>query len=362
MSGSLESVGSVETGSLKGGAVLPLESPPEQAALKRRMLNRTGFIALLGCRQGTPHDKSYAMNAVRAFAITLERRRVVRALKARGSAPVDLGISTEKLRATLMERYEHRLSDFLNRLQREDLEVLTAKRRLETSGTVGELRARLWLCGATLEAGGDEHIGTAYQPSPIVLGSLLVHQGAVRGQCPSNCHWPRPVPEAVPEPAAPREPETLEELLGNADRLLGVRLGARGPDKGIYGTRIALLLGLEERGLAEADWRGMVEVKSVPVVRDRAGWWRVKEDPAIAMAQVDPRIKLRRVLWVARVGGPGDSPILSWYYQEWDHHVETLATRYLHHRPKGPKGTSNKGWYLQKRFFLYSGFLKSLNG
>jgi hypothetical protein len=154
----------------------------------------------------------------------------------------------------------------------------------------------------------------------------------------------------------------LEELLENADRLLGLRLGSRGRDKGIYGTRIAELLGLCERGLPEPDWRGLVEVKSVPVVRDRAGWWRVKEDPAIAMAQVDPRVKLRRVLWIARVGDEGDSPILSWYYQEWDHEVEALAGRYLHHRPKGPKGTTNKGWYLQKRFFLYSGFLKSLNG
>jgi hypothetical protein len=302
------------------------------------------------------------MNAVREFAIALERRRIVQALQARGAKPVDVNAETEVLRAQLVRRYQGSLSEFLNRAQRRDLESICQKRGLEGQGTVGELRARLWIHGAALEAGGEQHVGTAYQPLPIVLGSRLVHQGSIHGQCPKTPSWPRPIPEEVREFAAEREPDTLEELLGNADRLLGLRLGVRGPDKGFYGTRIAALLGVRERGLAEADWRGEVEIKTVPVIRDRAGWWRVKEDPAIAMEQVDPRIKLRRVLWVARVGGKGDSPILSWYYQEWDHLVEALAHQYLHHRPKGPKGTTNKGWYLQKRFFLYSGFLKSLNG
>ncbi len=302
------------------------------------------------------------MNAVREFTSALERRRLILALGERGAPAVNLDLETEALRAKLAGRFSQDLSGFLNRGQRADLECICRKRQLSTEGTVGELRARLWMHGATLEAGSEAHVGTAYQPAPIVLGSRLVHQGAIRGQHPEESSWPRPVLEAVAERTPAREPETLEELLDNADRLLGVRLGSRGPDKGIYGTRIAALLGVRERGLAEPDWRGQVEVKTVPVIRDRAGWWRVKEDPAIAMANVDPRIKLRRVLWVARVGGLGDSPILSWYYQEWDHRVEALATRYLHHRPKGPKGTSNKGWYLQKRFFLYSGFLKSLNG
>lgn len=302
------------------------------------------------------------MNAVREFATALERRRLVLALQCRGAKSVDVNAETEVLRFRLVERYQNSLSDFLNRLQRRDLECICEKRSLVGQGTVGELRARLWLHGAAMEAGGEQHIGKAYQPLPIVLGSRLVHQGPIHGQCPEAPSWPRPIPPEVSELSAEREPDTLEELLGNADRLLGLRLGVRGPDKGIYGTRIAALLGVRERGLAEADWRGEVEIKSVPVIRDRAGWWRVKEDPAIAMEQVDPRLKLRRVLWVARVGGKGDSPVLSWYYQEWDQRVEALASRYLHHRPKGPKGTTNKGWYLQKRFFLYSGFLKSLNG
>ncbi len=338
------------------------ESLFEQEADKINAQNRSLFMALLECRQRTRHDKSYAMNAVREFARALARPRIVTALRVRGTPSPDSSLDTADLRSELVGRYCQSLSGFLNRTQREDLESICRKRNLSAEGTVGELRARLWLHGAALEAGGESHVGTAYQPAPIVLGSRLVHQGAIRGQCPEQAGWPRPVPEPVLESTPGREPESLEELLENADKLLGVRLGVRGPDKGIYGTRIAALLGVKERGLAEPDWRGIVEVKTVPVIRDRAGWWRVKEDPAIAMAQVDPRIKLRRVLWVARVGGKGDSPILSWYYQEWDHEVEALATRYLHHRPKGPKGTSNKGWYLQKRFFLYSGFLKSLNG
>jgi len=163
-------------------------------------------------------------------------------------------------------------------------------------------------------------------------------------------------------PVPEREPESLEELLANASALLGVRLGIKGRDKGIFGTRVEALLGITDRGLAEADWRGEVEVKTVPVIRDRAGWWRVKEDPAISMEHVDPRGKLAKVLWIARVGGDSDSPILSWYYQERDSNIAALALRFLHQRPKGPRGTSNKGWYLQKRFFLHSGFLTSLNG
>lgn len=319
-------------------------------------------MTLLGCRQPPQDDNPYTMNAVTEFSAELERRRIILALQLRGVSAVNTSADTEALRTLLTRRYAHSLCAFLNKAQRRDLEVICKKRGLEAAGTVGELRARLWLHGAEIEAGGDLHLGSAYQPIPIVLSSRLVHQGPIHGQCPNAESWPRPIPSPVAEPQTEREPDTLEELLANADALVGLRLGARGRDKGIYGTRIAALLGVEENGLAEADWRGEVEIKSVPVIRDRSGWWRVKEDPAIAMEQVDPRIKLRRVLWIARVGGGGDSPILSWYYQEWDAHIGALAGRYLHHRPKGPKGTTNKGWYLQKRFFLYSGFLKSLNG
>lgn len=312
--------------------------------------------------RGTGYDKSWQMNAVDDFALALERCRILVALGARQRMGSDLGATSEVLRARLVTRYRASLADFLNRLQRADLEAVCHKQRIEATGTVGELRARLWMLGAHREAGGAEHLGQPYQPLPIVLGSQLRFQGALHGECPPASDWPRAVPSVIEEPCAPSEPDSLEELLDNANRLLGCRLGERGSDKGIYGTRIAALLGVRERGFAEADWRGEIEIKSVPVVRDRAGWWRVKEDPAISMEAVDPRIKLRRVLWIVRVGADASSPILSWYYQEWDAKIAALATRYLHQRPKGPRGTNNKGWYLQKRFFLYSGFLKSLNG
>ena len=301
------------------------------------------------------------MNAVREFARELSRSRIFVALGALDRRRL-LDMDTDHLRTRLSQRHEHSLAAFLNRVQRAVLDVLCEALKVDGEGTVGELRARLWLRGAELEAGGEHHLGTAYQPIPIVLGSRLVYPGPLHGKCPPCTEWPRPVPPQVKEPSVGREPESLEELLANADLLLGLRMGAQGRDKGIFGTRVEALLGIAQRGLAEADWRGDVEVKTVPVVRDRAGWWRVKEDPAISMEHVDPCIKLRKVLWVARASQRKNSPILSWYYQEWDSKIAALATRFLHQRPKGPRGTSNKGWYLQKRFFLHSGFLTSLNG
>jgi hypothetical protein len=79
------------------------------------------------------------------------------------------------------------------------------------------------------------------------------------------------------------------------------------------------------------------------------------------MEQVPPESKLGRVLWIARVADQEDSPLLSWYYQEWDAVVAGLARRCLHTRPKGPAGARTRGWYLHKRFFAGSGFLRTLN-
>ena len=41
---------------------------------------------------------------------------------------------------------------------------------------------------------------------------------------------------------------------------------------------------------------------------------------------------------------------------------EESIARYLHRRPKGGRGATTRGWYLHKRFFCESGFLRSLNG
>jgi hypothetical protein len=153
-------------------------------------------------------------------------------------------------------------------------------------------------------------------------------------------------------------------LLAAADRAIGVRLGRRGRDKGAWGLRAARLLGVIERGIDEPDWRGDVEIKTVPVAREPSGLWRVVEDPAIAMlGETSALAKLQRTLWLARADADdGDATIVSWYLLEWDATVARLARRYLHVRPKGPANTDQRGLYLHKRFFADAGLLATLNG
>ena len=198
---------------------------------------------------------------------------------------------------------------------------------------------------------------------PPILGGRLVHQAPPRGDAPPAPAWPRPLPppRAPAPPAA--EPDTVEELLAAADRTIGVRLGPRGADKGAWGARAASLCGVVERGVGEPDWRGDVELKTVPVVRDASGLWRVREDPAISMVGGTPLAKLARVLWLVRAPvGAADATILSWYFLEWDADLARLVRRHLHTRPKGPRGTRARGWYLHKRFFAEAGLLATLNG
>ena len=141
--------------------------------------------------------------------------------------------------------------------------------------------------------------------------------------------------------AAGDEPDSVDELLVAADRAVGVRLGSARPRQGRVGHRAATLLGVIERGSDEPDWRGDVEIKTVPVAREASGLWRVVEDPAIAMLGEGGAIaKLQRTLWLARADVDGDdATIVSWYLLEWDATVARLARRYLHDRPKGPAGT-----------------------
>ena len=275
--------------------------------------------------------------------------------------PLASGAGRSDVDRALRRAFAGDLAALLNRMRKAELEELARAIGAEDSGAVGALRARLWRAGAALEAGGEAELGRPWQPVPAVLGGRLVMFGPVRGLAPPAAGLPRPVPP--PRAAAPvDEPETVEELLARATALCGIRLGARGRDKGEYGSRIAALLGVREHGVSEPDWRGEVEIKTVPVVRDPGGLWRVSEDPAVSMADVAPESKLGRVLWIARVADAADSPVLSWYYQEWDPVVAHLARRSLHTRPKGPAGATSRGWYLHKRFFAASGFLLTLNG
>ncbi len=262
----------------------------------------------------------------------------------------------------LEKRFRLDLAGLLNRLYRHELDDLAHSIGVAEDGSIGGLRARLWLRGAALEAGSLEHVGSAVQPAPIVLGERLVFQGPVRGKFASPTGWPRPVPESRKLRIHSTEPSTAEELLGRVDALVGVRLGKRGQNKGQYGSSVAEWLGVVEHGRSEPDWRGQIELKTVPVLRDRSGLWRVKEDPAVSMEHAEPHLKLARVIWIARVADDPGSPILSWYYQERDDEVGALMAKFLHTRPKGPAGARTRGWYLHKRFFLESGFLASLNG
>jgi hypothetical protein len=285
---------------------------------------------------------------------------------ARARRPLD----NDEAHAAVLARWGADLCGLLNALTRGELAGLASALGAPAAGRSPELRAALWDRGAQLEAGGAA-VPPALQPRPILLGGHLVVQAPPRGPYPPSLGWPRPVPAAAPPIPPASEPETLDDLLAAADRAIGVRLGARGRDKGAWGQRAAALLGVVERGLDEPDWRGDVEVKTLPVDRDPSGCWRVAEDPAIGMLGEPVLSKLQRTLWLPRVtlrergargGERTDAAILSWYLLDWDAEVARLARRFLHERPKGPAGTAQRALYLHRRFFADAGLLATLNG
>lgn len=322
------------------------------------------------------------MNAVEHMARQLSRETVRRLAALRvhrftparatilGAPPTEerRALDNDEAHARVIARWGGDLCGLLNALTRGELGALAESLGVPAGGRSPELRAALWDHGARLEAGGVE-VTPALQPRPIVLGGHLVVQAPPRGLYPPAAAWPRALPPTA-APAPPEgEPDTLDELLAAADRTIGVRLGRRGRDKGAWGQRAASLLGLVERGRDEPDWRGDVEVKTVPVGRDPSGHWRIVEDPAIAMLGEPVLAKLQRTLWLVRItldeagaGEDADAAILSWYLLEWDADVARLARRYLHERPKGPAGTSQRGLYLHRRFFADAGLLATLNG
>ncbi len=326
-------------------------------------------------------------NAVRALVASLPapllRERLVR----------------ERLRRAerLALRFELDLAAFLNGALTDELRALCAACALPSRGTPGLLRQRLWAWGAALERralGAGIEPGSDVQPPAIVVRGIL-HVAASSARARASSHsrsrrgagpdagggvstsaraarfpaadaWPRPVPVAPacsPAPP-PSEPASLDELLARADALVGVRLGARGRDKGQHGARISALLGIPRSSDATPDWRGEVEVKSLAVVRAAGATWRLKDGPAIAMRSIDAGAKLHRVLWMIRIdeGEVPGAPVLSWFYQELDDELAAGIERARHLRPKGGKGTNKKGWYLRRDFFEFCGLLKSLNG
>jgi hypothetical protein len=306
------------------------------------------------------------VNAVEQFVARLSGEAVRRLAALRRSRfDVDQisarrDVTADEARELAIARWRDDLCGLLNALTRGELGQLA---RGHDGARSPELRLLLWGRGAELERAGAE-ISPALQPRPVLLGGHLVVQARPRGLYPPAPAWPRPLPAPV-EPVPPaEEPDSLDELLAAADRAIGVRLGRRGSDKGAWGLRAAALLGVIERGGDEPDWRGDVELKTVPVARDTSGLWRVVEDPAIAMVgETSALAKLQRTLWLARADvGDGDATIVAWYLLEYDAHVARLAHRYLHVRPKGPAGTDQRGLYLHKRFFADAGLLATLNG
>jgi hypothetical protein len=322
------------------------------------------------------------VNAVEHFAELLapEALRRLAALRVlRGGAtdvPAERGLDTTTAHARVLARWDGDLCGFLNALTRGELVAIAARLASDVDGRAPALRERLWRHGAALESRGVE-LSRELQPRPIVLGGHLVVQAPPRGLYAASDVWPRVLPAAKLALPPADEPDSLDELLAAAARAGGVRLGPRGRDKGAWGLRAARLLGVIERGVDEPDWRGDVEIKTVPVAREPSGLWRIVEDPAIAMVYPLGRsesgllharesgalAKLQRTLWLARGDvDDGDATVVSWYLLDWDATIARLARRYLHTRPKGPAGTDQRGLYLHKRFFADCGLLATLNG
>jgi len=322
------------------------------------------------------------VNAVEYFAELLapeavRRLAALRVIRFEDTEVVgEHGLDVATAHERVVARWDGDLCGFLNALTRGELAAIASRLALADDGRAPALRERLWQRGAALENGGLD-VPAALQPRPVLLGGHLVVQAPPRGMFAASDTWPRPLPK--PRLALPPadEPETLDELLAAADRAIGVRLGSRGRDKGAWGLRAARMLGVIERGIDEPDWRGDVEIKTVPVAREPSGLWRIVEDPAIAMVgpagrsesgplhfrEARPMAKLQRTLWLARADvEDADATIVSWYLLDWDPTIARLARRYLHVRPKGPAGTDQRGLYLHKRFFADAGMLATLNG
>jgi hypothetical protein len=308
------------------------------------------------------------VNAARHFAQLMSSEAVRRLAALRvirfDASPVRAArLDVEAARERVVARWDADLCGLLNAMTRGELAEIAAQLRLPTTGRAPDLRARLWDHGSVLERNGMD-VSPAIQPRPILLGGHLVVQSPPRGAHPPAHAWPRPIPdERTPAPPSD-EPDSLDDLLAAADRAVGVRLGRRGRDKGAWGMRAAQLLGVVERGGDEPDWRGDVEIKTVPVAQEPSGLWRIVEDPAIAMlGEGGALAKLQRTLWLARTDlDEGDATIICWYLLDWDPTVARLTRRYLHIRPKGPANTDQRGLYLPKRFFADAGLLAVLNG
>lgn len=255
----------------------------------------------------------------------------------------------------LESEFDMDLAGFLNHLNKEELFELCVACTLEKEGaSLGELRICLWKHGAALEVSRSHILQKGSQLLPVLMGERLYTLSSYESICPTNYQCPPALGIREGEPA------DLDDLLCRAHSLMGTKFSLS-KNKGVIGQQIALGLGLQEDNVAEPDWRGEVEVKSLPVVETAEGYWRPKEDPAISMETVSPLGKMQKILWMVRSSEQKRGKVLFWYYQELDAGLTRLAHKYLHTRPKGPANTDKRGWYLHKNFFFENGLLLELN-
>lgn len=163
--------------------------------------------------------------------------------------------------------------------------------------------------------------------------------------------------------------KTLER---HAKRLKGERLapvvkwlGLSSANKGRYGRAVEVLLGLGSGDNRQApDWRG-VEVKWVPLRRDRHGHWILRDKVFVTgdndrrgLAARDPVAKIQKVRWV--FGDYRTKQVLSTYHTELSRLEAALlrlsaklgrrGPRYLFRNTKGNR-RGQYSYYLSREFF-----------
>jgi hypothetical protein len=266
--------------------------------------------------------------------------------------------------AALAARFAGDLVALLNCLRADELRGLCAARRLGDGGDAGALRARLWRWGALAEAGGAALLGTPVQPIPVAARRAPGPRRAARGLAPPGPAWPRPIPPAAAAGPARRRarptsicswPPPIARSACGCRRAVATR--ARGAARRRRSSASSSAAPTSPTGAARSSSRPCRWPAIAPVR------WRVTEDPAVgdggrvALGQARPAC-------CGCAGRPVDdgATLVSWYLLDWDADLARWIRRDLHTRPKGPRGTAARGWYLHKRFFVDAGLYATLNG
>src|SRR5262245_26941219 len=134
------------------------------------------------------------MNAVREFASALQRRALVRMVRTLRGPDCELPRGRSGALAHVAAAFELGLAAFLNHANRSELEQMAVAIEVDAAGSIGALRARLWLAGAEREARGEAQLGTPWQPLPVVLGGKLVYMRSLGGLAPPTDEYPRALP------------------------------------------------------------------------------------------------------------------------------------------------------------------------